>query len=313
MALHRNLILALAALPLLGSTVLAQDVQQYRAWDRNNDGIITRAEWRGTLQQFRELDWNGDNMLSGREVWDERGRGNRGANEFAGLDRNGNGQISRGEWRTDRETFLRVDRNRDNQISRAEYLNANAGNISDDLANFDALDRDYSERIERDEWAGTRPAFNRLDLNRDGVLTRRELASGDLARARTTTPDNVRGAVEHTLVVDSRQQWTNTGIYVNVGDLVTYRATGTIEMGAGGSDRATPNGALSGRKAGNSPRPDQAAGAMLLRIGNGAVTVGGESGSFRVQQAGQLSLGVNDDHMADNSGEYRVWLAIDPR
>jgi hypothetical protein len=179
-------------------------------------------------------------------------------------------------------------------------------------ANFDALDRNLSERIERDEWRGTRPAFNRLDANRDGVLTRRELARGDVASAAADRND-YRNAVEHTIAVDSRQQWTNTGIYVNVGDLVTYRATGTIEMGAGGNDRATPNGALSGRKAGNSPRPDQAAGSLLLRIGTGSVAVIGESGSFRAQQSGALTLGVNDDHMGDNRGQYSVWLAVDPR
>jgi Ca2+-binding EF-hand superfamily protein len=294
--------------------VLAQDARQYRAWDRNSDGIITRAEWRGPLQEFRERDWNGDGVLSGREIWRDTGEpeeGNWNATDFASLDRNGNGRISRGEWRTDRETFFRVDRNRDNQITRAEFLNANTGNVSD-TASFDALDRDLSERIERDEWNGTRPAFNRMDANRDGVLTRRELARGDVANANAATND-YRNAVEHTIGVDPRQQWTNTGIHVNAGDMVMYRATGTIEMGAGGNDRATPNGALSGRKAGNSPRPDQAAGSLLLRIGNGPVAVIGESGSFRAQQSGALSLGVNDDHMADNSGAYRVWLAVDPR
>ncbi len=39
------------------------------------------------------------------------------------------------------------------------------------------LDENGSDRIERNEWRGTRPALNRLDLNRDGVLSRRELAS----------------------------------------------------------------------------------------------------------------------------------------
>jgi Ca2+-binding EF-hand superfamily protein len=310
MALHRNLILALVALPFVGSTVLGQDARQYRAWDRNSDGVITRAEWRGPLQEFRERDWNSDGVLSGREVWNEAfdQEDKWDVNDFVSLDRNRNGRLSRAEWRADRETFLRVDRNGDNQITRAEFLNANAGNATE-AAHFDALDRDLSERIERDEWTGTRAAFNRMDANRDGVLTRRELTRGDVAR----TAFDDRGAVEHTIVVDSRQQWTNTGIFVNVGDLVTYRATGTIAMGSGDNDRATANGAFSGRKAGNSPRPDQPAGMLLLRVANGSVSAVGESGSFRVQQSGQLSLGVNDDHMADNSGEYRVWVAVDPR
>ena len=52
-----RLLISLLALPLLSASAAAQD---YRAWDRNNDGVITRSEWRGTLQQFRERDVNRD-------------------------------------------------------------------------------------------------------------------------------------------------------------------------------------------------------------------------------------------------------------
>jgi hypothetical protein len=36
--------------------------------DRNNDGVITRDEWRGSEQSFNVRDWNGDGKLSGNEV-----------------------------------------------------------------------------------------------------------------------------------------------------------------------------------------------------------------------------------------------------
>jgi len=36
--------------------------------DRNNDGIITRNEWRGDHGSFLNHDWNGDGVLSGGEV-----------------------------------------------------------------------------------------------------------------------------------------------------------------------------------------------------------------------------------------------------
>jgi hypothetical protein len=36
--------------------------------DRNHDGRITRAEWRGNDVSFRVHDWNGDGVLSGAEV-----------------------------------------------------------------------------------------------------------------------------------------------------------------------------------------------------------------------------------------------------
>jgi Ca2+-binding EF-hand superfamily protein len=293
---------------LIGTTVLAQGARQYHAFDLNKDGVVTRAEWRGALTEFRQRDWNSDGVLSGTEVWNDEWD-HRDSSEFASLDRNGNGRITRGEWLGDRATFLRVDRNRDNQITRREYLNADATNASDRTDDFDALDVNLSERIERDEWTGTRPAFNRLDRNRDGRLTRREIAAGDVSRS---SMDDSGGAVEHTVDVDAARQWTDTGIYINAGDTVTYRATGEIEM-SGGNDRSTPAGALSGRRARNAPRPDQRAGTLLLRVGNSGVTAVGENGSFTARQSGQLSLGINDDHFADNSGQYRVWVAVDPR
>ena len=299
MAGLRLLILTLTAIPLLMAEAAAQS---YQSWDRNNDGVITRSEWRGTLQDFRDLDGNRDGMLSGNELrsqWE-----NDDSETFASLDRNGNGLISRGEWRGDRATFLRADRNRDSQISRPEFMNSNAGSFDADVTDLDVLDEDGSGRIERNEWRGTRPAFNRLDLNRDGALNRRELAA-DAVVARADP-------IEDMIIVDSRQEWTDTGMFVNAGDLVTFRAQGTIQMTTGADDRATPAGSLTGRTASNSPRPDQRAGTLLLRIGN-AMEAAGASSTFRARTSGRLYLGVNDDHFADNSGEYRVVLSISPR
>jgi Ca2+-binding EF-hand superfamily protein len=304
MAGLRLLILFVAAIPVLTVDVAAQD---YRSWDRNNDGVITRAEWRGTAQAFRDRDFNRDGMLSGNELGLWIDSDNETVGTFASLDRNGNGLISRGEWRNDRASFIRTDRNGDNQISRAEFMNSNAGNIDDDL-DFDAVDRDGSGRIERDEWRGTRPAFNRLDVNRDGVLNRREFAS-DAVIARA---DPRLDPVEEMFVVDSRQEWNDTGLFVNAGDMVTFRAQGTIQMMTGADDRATPAGSVTGRSATNSPRPDLRAGTLLVRIGN-QIEAFGQSGSFRARNSGRLYLGVNDDHFADNSGDYRVQASITPR
>jgi Ca2+-binding EF-hand superfamily protein len=335
------------------TSAAAQDLTRYRGWDRNNDGVITRAEWRGTLQEFRELDRNRDGVLSGNEVrsdtwptdsaWD--------ADSFAALDRNGNGRLSRAEWRGDVATFRQADRNRDNQITRAEFMNA-AVNYDDDIVeDFDSLDYDRTGRIERDEWNGTRPAFNRLDTNRDGTLSRAELNAGtrairtaddfssldrnnngviSIGEWRTThgnfidydrnrdgvvsrseygAADN-RGVLDDAVVVDSRQPWTTTNIFVNAGDVVTYRAEGTIQMSTNSSDRATPAGSLTGRTARNAPRPEQRAGGLLMRIGGSAVSFAGESGSFTAQSSGQLYLGVNDDHFQDNTGDYRVYVSV---
>ena len=35
-----------------------------RGMDRNNDGVITRSEWRGNANSFAQLDRNRDGVLS---------------------------------------------------------------------------------------------------------------------------------------------------------------------------------------------------------------------------------------------------------
>ena len=310
MAVHRFFILAFAALPLFATDAAAQDAARYRNWDRNNDGVITRSEWRGTARQFLDLDWNRDGVLSGDEVRDrewESTADDWDVDSFVALDRNNNGRISRGEWRGTVAMFRQIDRNRDNQITRGEFMNANTG-VTDPFDDAEMDSRDYNRDgfIDRSEWNGTRAMFNRLDVNRDGALSQRELAN-DVARTR------LGNVVTETVDIDSRQAWTNTGIHVSAGDVITVRADGTIQMSTNQDDRATPAGAISGRNARNSPRPDQRAGGLLLRVGNGAVEYVGESGTYAAPVSGQLYLGVNDDHFADNTGFYRVSLSIEQR
>jgi hypothetical protein len=97
---------------------------------------------------------------------------------------------------------------------------------------------------------------------------------------------------------------------VTAGDTVTYQSDGVIQMSTNPDDRATPNGSVTGRNAKNSPRPDQRAGVLLLRIGSGPVMALGANASFTAQSTGELLLGVNDDHFPDNAGEYAVTLSV---
>jgi EF hand len=113
---------------------LAQTKSEIQRMDRDNDGVVTRAEWQGTYAAFNQHDTNGDNVLSGNEVWDQGNpRNNRNRNDngtlddwtpqmFNTLDRNRDGRITLNEWRFDRESFNRADHNADNVLSRAEFL-----------------------------------------------------------------------------------------------------------------------------------------------------------------------------------------------
>ena len=159
---------------------------RFQEMDRNNDRVVTRAEWQGTEESFRQYDWNGDGILSGDEVrldaaerardrddfsydTSEYGLNDWTAGRFAALDRNHDGRIARKEWRLDRTLFRRADRNGDNFVSRWEFNRMPQQLFSSADVNRDGL-------IEPNEWRGTRATFDSRDLNHDGRLTRDEFA-----------------------------------------------------------------------------------------------------------------------------------------
>ena len=248
----------------------------FRRTDRNADNVISRGEFMNSNVAYDDLD----------------------VTDLTGLDDDGNGRVDRREWNGTVATFNRLDVNRDGVLTARELAaNDVTPARSDD---FETLDYNNNGVITATEWRNSAGNFNRFDTNRDGVVTRREFSLADAEGA----------LMHHTVRVDSRAPWTNTGIYVNAGDVVTYQAQGMIQMSTNTEDRATPAGALSGRTARNAPRSDQKAGVLLLRIGGVLQGVFGNNGSFTAQQSGELQFGVNDDHFPDNSGEYSVSLSV---
>jgi len=297
-----------------------RDTMLFREMDTNHDGVITRSEWRGSDASFREHDWNGDNVLSGDELRPgaERRTDNRFDDwtraEFNRLDANGDGRVTRNEWRGDLNSFRRADRNDDNVLSRAEFLNAgnNQGWQADESQGwqadeFNSLDVNGDRRITRDEWQGSRRSFDLADRNGDGVLTRAELASSE----RGVGPVGTSGSNTTEVVVPSTERWFDTGIDLRAGEVVNFQATGTIRMSTGNdSDAASPAGSINGRRADNAPFRNRPAGALIGRIGNGTPVYMGERGEVSVPRSGRLYLSVNDDYLQDNSGEYRVTLSV---
>jgi len=106
---------------------------QFRDLDTDNDGVITRSEWRGSMATFRTYDLNGDGVISRAEFREQNigdGRDNRG-DEFESLDANNDGRIQRREWDGNNTEFNSLDRNRDGVLSRWEF---NGGQAGRDLA-----------------------------------------------------------------------------------------------------------------------------------------------------------------------------------
>jgi len=110
--------------------------------------------------------------------------------------------------------------------------------------------------------------------------------------------------------VDARERWTDTGIFVPAGTVVTIDAEGQVQMSTDSNDVASPAGSRTGRLAPDAPVRGQSAGGLVARIGNEAPRFVGQHGSISSRVSGQLYLSVNDDHLLDNTGEFRATISI---
>jgi hypothetical protein len=98
--------------------------------DRNNDGVISAAEWRGTPRSFEVHDWNNDGVISGREINQTVARDGRTiededfdrVDEFSNLDVNNNGRVEAREWHGSVAAFNRLDVNNDDRLTEAEFI-----------------------------------------------------------------------------------------------------------------------------------------------------------------------------------------------
>jgi hypothetical protein len=117
------------------------------------------------------------------------------------------------------------------------------------------------------------------------------------------------GAPGGTIRVIGNQQWTPTGFNVRRGETIRLNATGEVNWSGQEADRAAPGGAISGRKAGNPPVGGALGGALVGRIGNGQPFIIGNRPAVRMPASGELFLGINDDVVADNTGDFMVTVS----
>jgi hypothetical protein len=143
-------------------------------------------------------------------------------------------------------------------------------------------------RVERDEVA-------RIEFEE---TTTRDTFSGGGVR-----PGGLR---ERQVIVSADTQWNDTGIDVRQGQTVYFEASGTVTWGA--SRRDGPAGERNSPSNPNRPMANRPAAALIGKVGPGddVFFIGDDTGGIRVRNSGRLYLGVNDDYLSDNRGNFRV-------
>jgi hypothetical protein len=194
----------------------------------------------------------------------------------------------------DRRQNVRSDfrRSRTYQNGDAEYQSG-FGDRNEYRQNF----RDGFER-------GYQDGYGRSRYSTDG--------GGYFPNRGTTGPADTRdgvGASRRTVVVSATRQWTPTSIRVNQGDRIWIQATGEIHWTPNPNDRAISAGALSQTRTPGAPLPNALAGALIGRIDGGQPFGIGNQTSIVAPASGLLYLGINDDNVSDNSGQFQVVIS----
>jgi PA-IL-like protein len=115
------------------------------------------------------------------------------------------------------------------------------------------------------------------------------------------------GMRERQVIVSANVDWNDAGIEVRSGQTIYVEATGQVRWGK--DRRDGPEGEHNSPPNQGRPMPNRNAAALIGKIGNGSndyFYIGDDTGPIRVRSSGRLYLGVNDDVLNDNSGNFRV-------
>jgi hypothetical protein len=110
-----------------------------------------------------------------------------------------------------------------------------------------------------------------------------------------------------TVTIPGNTRWMGTGIFVRSGERLSLQSEGTVYLRSGSTDAATPAGASDARRASGSELPGELAGALIGRVGPQGEAFGiGDQSNISMPESGELFLGINDDELSDNSGQFTV-------
>jgi len=162
---------------------------------------------------------------------------------------------------------------------------------------------------------GTRP----LRLTVDTPSGQREFTSNDVAQLHLAAmhqpaPAATTGQTAQALPVPSgarvtipaNQAWVDSGVTVRRGMQIQFTSTGDVMISPSASSGVAGSTAVTSPTA-RYPLQGAPAGAVIGRVGNSApFLIGSITQPIEMPANGRLMLGINDDQLNDNTGNYTV-------
>jgi len=105
---------------LMGNRGRGQMGERLKKMDADGDGAISREEFQGPPQFFDRLDQDADGMISKDEMAAIGSRGGQGAKGRVPWDKDGDGKVSREEFRGPAEMFDKADADADGLLTMEE-------------------------------------------------------------------------------------------------------------------------------------------------------------------------------------------------
>ena len=145
-----------------------------------------------------------------------------------------------------------------------------------------------------------------LRLDRDEVVRIEFETVAAQRRQRLLAGGRPSGMRERQTIVSADVAWNDSGIDVRAGQTIYFEAQGQVRWGR--DRRDGPAGERNSPSNPNRPMGNRNAAALIGKIGSGndLFFIGDDTGPIRVRSSGRLYLGINDDVLTDNSGNFRV-------
>lgn len=157
---------------------------------------------------------------------------------------------------------------------------------------------------ERRGFGGTRTVrFDRDDVARIEFETR-GYGNNNSNNNNYNSGGRPSGMREKQTIVSADVAWNDSGVDVRAGQTIYFEAQGRVRWGRDRQDG--PAGERNSPSNPNRPMGNRNAAALIGKIGSDMFFIGDETGPVRVRTSGRLYLGVNDDVLTDNSGNFRV-------